>query len=65
MIDLAALNDSNKLTAKIEVTPSSDTCVSDSHFSYFRKMTAERCIKTSAKIISPAIENTYSEGYDW
>ena len=31
----------------------------------FRKNQAERCIKTAAKIISPAIENTFAAGYDW
>ena len=30
-----------------------------------RKNQAERCIKTAAKIISPAIENTFAAGYDW
>ncbi|CAH1799275.1 unnamed protein product [Owenia fusiformis] len=29
------------------------------------KTEAERCIKSAAKIISPAIENTFAEGYDW
>ncbi|KAL5010279.1 hypothetical protein ScPMuIL_012584 [Solemya velum] len=31
----------------------------------FRKYEAENCIKTGAKIISPAIENSFAEGYDW
>ncbi|KAH9525201.1 Intraflagellar transport protein 88 [Bulinus truncatus] len=30
-----------------------------------RKYEAERCIKYAAKIISPAIEPTFSDGYDW
>ncbi|KAJ8314795.1 hypothetical protein KUTeg_006945 [Tegillarca granosa] len=30
-----------------------------------RKYEAENCIKTAAKIISPAIESTFSSGYDW
>ncbi|XP_048258387.1 intraflagellar transport protein 88 homolog isoform X3 [Haliotis rufescens] len=30
-----------------------------------KKYEAERCIKTAAKIISPAIEATFSIGYDW
>ena len=30
-----------------------------------RKTQAEWCIKTAAKIISPAVEATYSAGYDW
>lgn len=30
-----------------------------------RRNTAERCIKTAAKLISPAIENSFTAGYDW
>lgn len=30
-----------------------------------RQYEAERCIKYAAKIISPAIEGTFSDGYDW
>ncbi|XP_059145083.1 intraflagellar transport protein 88 homolog isoform X2 [Physella acuta] len=30
-----------------------------------RKYEAERCIKYAAKIISPAIESSFSDGYDW
>ena len=30
-----------------------------------RKLIAERCILTAAKIIAPAIEKTFSEGFDW
>lgn len=30
-----------------------------------RKYEAERCIKYAAKIISPAIETSFSDGYDW
>ncbi|XP_071135194.1 intraflagellar transport protein 88 homolog [Mytilus galloprovincialis] len=30
-----------------------------------RKYEAENCIKTAAKIISPAIEPTFASGYDW
>lgn len=30
-----------------------------------RKSQAEWCIKTAAKIISPAVEANYSAGYDW
>ncbi|XP_076804063.1 intraflagellar transport protein 88 homolog [Clavelina lepadiformis] len=30
-----------------------------------RKLIAERCILTAAKVISPAIENSFSEGFDW
>ena len=30
-----------------------------------RKMIAERCILTAAKVIAPAIENTFSAGFDW
>ena len=30
-----------------------------------RKYDAENCIKTAAKIISPAIEAQFSVGYDW
>ncbi|XP_041354058.1 intraflagellar transport protein 88 homolog isoform X2 [Gigantopelta aegis] len=30
-----------------------------------KKYEAEHCIKTAAKIISPAIEATFSQGYDW
>ncbi|BFZ25395.1 hypothetical protein BsWGS_28434 [Bradybaena similaris] len=30
-----------------------------------KKYEAERCIKYAAKIISPAIEASFSEGYDW
>ncbi|KAK6171274.1 hypothetical protein SNE40_019498 [Patella caerulea] len=29
-----------------------------------RKYEAERCLKTAVKIISPAVESTFSEGYD-
>jgi hypothetical protein len=32
---------------------------------FFRKYEAENCIKTAAKIISPAIEPTFASGYDW
>lgn len=31
----------------------------------YRKYDAENCIKTAAKIISPAIEVQFSVGYDW
>uniref|UniRef100_H2YAL2 Uncharacterized protein n=1 Tax=Ciona savignyi TaxID=51511 RepID=H2YAL2_CIOSA len=30
-----------------------------------RKLIAERCILTAAKIIAPAIESSFSEGFDW
>ena len=30
-----------------------------------RKLIAERCILTAAKVIAPAIANTFSEGFDW
>lgn len=30
-----------------------------------RKYEAENCIKTAAKIISPAVENSFDAGYDW
>ncbi|CAD5117479.1 DgyrCDS6248 [Dimorphilus gyrociliatus] len=30
-----------------------------------RRNTAERCIKTAAKLISPAIEHSFTAGYDW
>lgn len=31
----------------------------------FRKAEAERCIMMAAKIIAPAIEESFSDGYDW
>nr|CAB3255439.1 intraflagellar transport protein 88 homolog [Phallusia mammillata] len=30
-----------------------------------RKLIAERCILTAAKVIAPAIKSTFSEGFDW
>ena len=32
---------------------------------FYRKYEAENCIKTAAKIISPAIESSFDAGYDW